>query len=190
MAINTRKQQAFTIVELLIVIVVIGILAAITIVAYNGIQARANDSKINAAAAQIEKAIRLYAIDNGPAIKGGSGSTAVAAGQPCVDGANGWFGGVYLCPVENTLAANKLLPSGLTIGLPPNTYYSGGTPSNGRLTVMFYGCGTDRFVLYWYLQNPSSDDTTTFNAAMSTCGHAAASFRDSYGMRAGRLIQL
>jgi len=34
------KQQGFTIVELLIVIVVIGILAAITIVAYNGIQNR------------------------------------------------------------------------------------------------------------------------------------------------------
>jgi prepilin-type N-terminal cleavage/methylation domain-containing protein len=35
------KQSAFTIVELLIVIVIIGILAAITIVAYNGIQGRA-----------------------------------------------------------------------------------------------------------------------------------------------------
>jgi len=37
---NKIKQQGFTIVELLIVIVVIGILAAITIVAYNGIQNR------------------------------------------------------------------------------------------------------------------------------------------------------
>ena len=34
---NQVKQRGFTIVELLIVIVVIGILAAITIVAYNGI---------------------------------------------------------------------------------------------------------------------------------------------------------
>ena len=40
------KQAAFTIVELLIVIVVIGILAAISIVAYSGIQNRANDTTV------------------------------------------------------------------------------------------------------------------------------------------------
>ena len=39
---NKQFKDGFTIVELLIVIVVIGILAAITIVAYNGIQQRAN----------------------------------------------------------------------------------------------------------------------------------------------------
>lgn len=39
-------QAGFTIVELLIVIVVIGILAAITIVAYNGVQNRANDTTV------------------------------------------------------------------------------------------------------------------------------------------------
>lgn len=40
------KQTGFTIVELLIVIVVIGILAAITIVAYNGIQERARNTTL------------------------------------------------------------------------------------------------------------------------------------------------
>ena len=40
------KKSGFTIVELLIVIVVIGILAAITVVAYNGIQSRASDTAV------------------------------------------------------------------------------------------------------------------------------------------------
>src|SRR6478672_468050 len=41
-----RSMSGFTIVELLIVIVVIGILAAITIVAYNGIQIRAQNASV------------------------------------------------------------------------------------------------------------------------------------------------
>lgn len=40
------KSKGFTIVELLIVIVVLGILAAITVVAYNGVQNRANDATL------------------------------------------------------------------------------------------------------------------------------------------------
>lgn len=43
---KNKQQTGFTIVELLIVIVVIGILAAITTVAYNGIQSRANDTAV------------------------------------------------------------------------------------------------------------------------------------------------
>lgn len=54
------KQKGFTIVELLIVIVVIGILAAIVIVAFNGIQNRANDASVQTDLKNIGKALENY----------------------------------------------------------------------------------------------------------------------------------
>jgi len=58
------SSRAFTIVELLIVIVVIGILAAITIVSFNGVQVKANDSVLVNRIEQIQKSLKLYYVDN------------------------------------------------------------------------------------------------------------------------------
>jgi general secretion pathway protein G len=59
------SKKGFTIVELLVVIVVIAILAAITVVAYNGIQVKARDSQRKQDVKTIAKALELYYIDNG-----------------------------------------------------------------------------------------------------------------------------
>ncbi len=54
------RQQGFTIVELLIVVVIIAILAAITIVSYNGIQTRANNSAADALVNNVSKKLHAY----------------------------------------------------------------------------------------------------------------------------------
>jgi len=57
---STRKQTGFTIVELLIVIVVIGILAAITIIAYTGVSQKAVEAGVKS---NLSGAARLLASD-------------------------------------------------------------------------------------------------------------------------------
>ncbi len=59
------KKSGFTIVELLIVVVVIAILAAISIVAYAGIQNRANESSIKSIVNQAYKKVETHKTTNG-----------------------------------------------------------------------------------------------------------------------------
>lgn len=73
-----KSKNGFTLVELLIVIVIIAILAAITAVAYNGIQGRARDSQRQGDIKTLAKALEMYYIDNNqyPSCSG-SGSTTI-----------------------------------------------------------------------------------------------------------------
>lgn len=186
-----KSSSGFTIVELLIVIVVIAILAAISVVAYNGVQVRANDAKMGTAANQVEKALELWSIDYGSDIKGGLGSTVASGGAPCTDGSLGFFGkGAYTCSAEESLVAAKLLPSGFSGSLPSNSYYA--TSGGGKYSMMLYTCtpaGAGKWVLFWTLQNPSATDSVSINSALTTCGSNVA-IRDTWGMRAGKVIQL
>lgn len=62
---KNKQTSGFTIVELLIVIVVIGILATIMIVAFNGVQARSRTATVNSDLQTIEKAMLMYRAQHG-----------------------------------------------------------------------------------------------------------------------------
>ena len=91
-----NKQSGFTLVELLIVIVVIAILAAITLVSYNGIQIRASNTQTTQVVSEYVKALGIYAVDNGgyPAATGCLGDSYPAPSHVCLSqgGTNACFG--------------------------------------------------------------------------------------------------
>lgn len=84
MTLKQTKEKGFTIVELLIVVVIIAILAAITIVAYSGIQNRAKASSAQSLAnAVAKKAEAFNATESSyPANVAGFGTGAGSTGNP------------------------------------------------------------------------------------------------------------
>lgn len=136
---NIQKQTGFTIVELLIVIVVIGILAAITIVAYNGVQQRARVSSANSDLQLLSKAIHVARINNNSHLLGITGSNCTN----CFDQAR------YELTIDRIASASNMNLSRLKAGDPWGNKYSidenegeGATPCANRDSIGMTTSGT------------------------------------------------
>jgi len=135
-----KTTSGFTIVELLIVVVVIAILAAISIIAYNGVQQRARDTERMAELTSLQKALEIYHAE-----KGGyplCGSTSGPNLTPILSS-----GTAYDCLVD------ELVP-GYTSAIPADptnngSYvyrYAPGYKKNGT-TSYAGGTATDNYIL-------------------------------------------
>ena len=116
-----KTKSGFTIVELLIVIVVIGILAAITIVAFNGIQDRARDTRRVQDMNSIVKALEVYKIQNG--------NYPAAVSTP---NAGGWEVSTNGTTATNFI--NALVTSGVTSSIPVDPRNTGDISTTSSLT--------------------------------------------------------
>ena len=96
-----NKHKGFTIVELLIVIVIIGILAAISIVAYNGVQEKARDSIVKSDLSGAMKALGMYVAEHGVPPNNSSALSSVGI-QPTKDAYMNNRNNFYYCANRNT----------------------------------------------------------------------------------------
>lgn len=152
------KKSGFTIVELLIVIVVIAILAAITIVAYQGIQDRANQSKTVTALSEYAKALSSYAVVNNayPVGRGCLGWQGTGTTLKCIN-ASGINGAACfsLGQGNSTLAFNDAITPYIGSNMPTLSdrgYDCGGTQYTGG----YYYRADDVSPAYIYLFISSS----------------------------------
>ena len=178
MWVKSKTQIGFTIVELLIVVVVIGILAAITIVAYNGLQNRARQSQVLAMSKQAKQKIQLHYISQGsyPATLSeiGIADTAgvtydytlngdwfcVAAKTTGSNPIAAGFSSQGNCSQLNAMYYNNTSFSGSPVvtRIDPNLDYSWGASSPGP------GIPTDNFSAVWtgYITAPVTDTYTLY----------------------------
>ncbi len=143
---KTRRQAGFTIVELLIVIVVIGILAAIVLNTFSGVQARARNTERQTDMKSLASQLEVFASDPANANPGNYplGSTII---QPATV--------VAVQGILKGLDANALQAPGGS----GNTLNGTATPTTIQYGYLAYNAGTTtpcttastcgKYILYW-----------------------------------------
>lgn len=153
-----KTARGFTIVELLIVIVVIAILAAISIVAYNGVQARGKTSAAASAAASLDKKMEIYNAVNSqyPNVAGTITCTSTGAACGTQNSVATTTSSDWYSPYAATMALNGVAASAMAAPTNVNTlwYFPSGTVG---------GC-----IYYWDFQQ-SKAVPVTVGAPTTAC---------------------
>lgn len=167
-----RDDKGFTIVELLVVIVVIAILAAFTIVAFNGVQSRAESSRFAGAIDAYIKSFETFYAANGAYPNFGSGCLGVGSDYPasgyftqnaCVM-ASGTTSSTYNASLNQALSAQIANPPSTKLA-PVRVDYGGGMIYDYRGAWVETG-GTYYQFQFWLVGNQKCiKGTSSYNAS-------------------------
>lgn len=172
-------KNGFTIIELLVVIVVIGVLTTLTVISYGGIQARTRDTIVKNAAKQLGTQLQRFSAD--------TGKTPLQTGGGFAGTGIGWVSSQivdvnYPVAVETVLRDSGYLPNGFTAGLPKNKIYGNSSTSS----LMLYACGS-KYVVFYSLESSSGDDVADFANVKTQCPDGVT-LEANYNMKGGYIF--
>jgi type IV pilus assembly protein PilA len=141
-----KGQKGFTLIELLIVIIIIGILAAIAIPMFLNQRNKAKDAGVKEGIHSLQIGIQSYAVDNTdtypPKTYVDAGATGTGLGDPATGYIDKWPNNAFInAPMASSTAVVAVGHDGTTNGTfwyaltagPPMTYTVTGALSNGKL---------------------------------------------------------
>jgi len=176
-----RSINGFTIVELLIVIVVIAILASISLVAYNGIQTRAQNTRTITAAKEWVKLLNSYAVAKTDYLNLGPGNLACLGGLAdypassefaagdCVDS----WGKIDTLTNDELMSFARISASPWTYSLDEQWYWGGRIRGIQYSSNGIYPTGNSQWVVYSLKGDVgcsiSNATKEAFNAGVTTC---------------------
>lgn len=168
-----KTTSGFTIVELLLVVVVIAILAALSTAAFSGIRQRSRDSLRKQDLQSLAKAISLYNIDNGNYISTGSGCGYSNNGEGWVSEPS-YTRSIIDCLQDNGYIQKNIIdPSGCST----NTAACG-TPTPAYMKVNCTSGGT----AYTYVLARMESTSMAQPADLNTTNCTYAGWWATYGM--------
>lgn len=175
------NKSGFTLVELLIVIIVIGILSSIVLVTFNGTQARARDTRRIADLQNIAEAIGSYRVKYG---------NDISTGSTCGENGNGsgWFnytGGTYTKSILTCLTERGYLSQDIIdpFGCKTTTEAVSSTCKRQGYAYMKYTSGSgDTSVTCVYARLEASGSTSDLTSANPCSSASSSTVATSYGM--------
>ena len=155
MKIPQKSTKGFTLIELMVVMVIIGILSTIGVYTYQSFQKKARDNKRKADLSQIQKSLEMYVLDAKAYPEGMAGSITGCG----VDG-------LTVCPWGSAFATGATNEE--------NVYLSALPTDMGGLKYYYEAVDTRKpekgYRLYAYLENTQDPDLSPTGAYDVNCG--------------------